>query len=104
MERDICELHASFCTVFGHPHRLRILELVGKRERCVGDLATELGTSASNVSQHLRLMKDRRAVIERREGQRVFYRLRNRKFLRAANLVREALLEEFRKVGEAAEV
>ena len=46
-------LHAQFCSVFSHETRLRILWLLGGGERCVSDIAAELGLSVQNVSQHL---------------------------------------------------
>lgn len=43
------------------PLRLRLLELLAKRNRskelCVGDLAEELGISQPNVSHHLKILK-----------------------------------------------
>ncbi len=96
---DVCPLQARFCGIFSNVARLRILALLGKRELCVGDIASELELSMSAVSQHLAVMKDRRAVSQRRDGQNVFYRVRNQKFLRGSMLIREGILEELEKSG-----
>jgi len=55
--------------------RVSILYLLSKKDWCVHDLSEILGTSVSNVSHHLRLLKAARLVKSRREGQRVFYSL-----------------------------
>ena len=69
-------------------------------EKCVGDLARELDLSLSAVSRHLQLMKDRRAVTRRREGQSVFYRITNPKFLEGSRLIRAGLIEELQRTGD----
>ncbi len=96
---DVFALQARFCGIFSNAARLRILNLLGKRELCVGDIANELGMSMSAVSQHLAIMKDRSAVSQRRDGHNVFYRVRNQKFLRGSVLMQEGLLEELEKSG-----
>jgi DNA-binding transcriptional ArsR family regulator len=91
---------ACFCAIFSNPIRLRIMAALNGRELCVGDLAKELDLSLSAVSRHLQLMKDRRAVVRRREGQSVFYRVLNQKFLEGSRLIREGLLEELQRAGD----
>lgn len=91
---------ARFCGIFSNPIRLRIMAALDGRELCVGDLARELDLSLSAVSRHLQLMQDRRAVIRRREGQSVFYRVANRKFLEGSRIIREGLFEELQRTGD----
>ncbi len=59
-----------------HPSRLLVLETLQKGERCVGDLQSVLGLDISTVSKHLALMRQAGLAVERRQGQKVFYRLR----------------------------
>jgi len=97
---DVFALQARFCGIFSNAVRLRILNLLGNVELCVGDIASELGLSMSAVSQHLAIMKDRSAVYQRRDGQNVYYRVCNEKFLRGSLLMQEGLLEELEKSGK----
>lgn len=55
--------------------RARILYLLTQEEMCVCDLATILGTTVSNVSHHLRLLRAQQLVKYRRAGKMVFYSL-----------------------------
>lgn len=91
---------ARFCGIFSNPLRLRIMVALDGREMCVGDLARELDIPLSAVSRHLQIMKDRRAVLRRREGQSVIYRVANAKFLEGSRLIREGLFEELQRAGE----
>src|SRR5436309_13039379 len=57
------------------PHRLEILELLAQGERTVDSLATELGLSLANTSQHLQALRRAVLVESRKDGLFVFYRL-----------------------------
>jgi DNA-binding transcriptional ArsR family regulator len=54
--------------LLSEPTRLRLLWLVAERERCVGDLAQELGCTQANVSKHLSMLSDAGLLERRREG------------------------------------
>ena len=98
-EDAICALHADFCSVMADKKRLRIIALLGERERTVSEIAERIGVSLQNASQHLRVMRDKGAVEFRKDGQSVYYRLSNPKFLAACKLIREGLLEQIEKRG-----
>ena len=57
------------------PHRLEILELLAQGERTVDSLATEIGLSLANTSQHLQALRQAALVESRKEGLFVSYRL-----------------------------
>jgi DNA-binding transcriptional ArsR family regulator/rhodanese-related sulfurtransferase len=57
------------------PHRLEILELLAQGERSVDSLATEIGLSLANTSQHLQALRQAALVESRKDGLFVCYRL-----------------------------
>ena len=57
------------------PHRLEILELLAQGERTVDSLATEVGLSLANTSQHLQALREATLVESRKDGLFVSYRL-----------------------------
>jgi rhodanese-related sulfurtransferase/DNA-binding transcriptional ArsR family regulator len=57
------------------PHRLEILELLAQGERTVDSLATEMGLSLANTSQHLQTLRQAALVESRKDGLFVHYRL-----------------------------
>lgn len=57
------------------PHRLEILELLAQGERTVDSLATEIGLSLANTSQHLQALRQAALVESRKDGLFVSYRL-----------------------------
>ena len=66
---------AEMAKALGHAHRLEILELLAQGERSVESLAERAGLMIGNASQHLRLMRQARLLVSRRDGKRILYRL-----------------------------
>jgi DNA-binding transcriptional ArsR family regulator len=62
-------------TALGDPTRRAIFERLADQPRAVGELASELPVSRPAVSQHLRVLKDARLVVDRRAGNRRIYQL-----------------------------
>ena len=71
----IAEKLAEFLGAISHPNRIRIIEELYAGEQDVNSLQAILGTSHSTVSQHLSVLKAKKIVKPRKEGNRVFYRL-----------------------------
>jgi DNA-binding transcriptional ArsR family regulator len=60
-------------TALGDPTRRAIYERLVERPRAVGELAAELPVSRPAVSQHLKVLKDARLVVDRPAGNRRIY-------------------------------
>lgn len=91
--RTLCEIQADLCGVFTNPERIRIMLVLEDKEMNVGEMAHRLDISLPNLSQHLRIMKDRRCLVCRKEGKFVYYRVASPRFLQAILLMREGLRE-----------
>jgi DNA-binding transcriptional ArsR family regulator len=66
---------ADGLTALGDPTRRAIFEHLADRPRAVGELAEQLPVSRPAVSQHLKVLKDARLVVDRAEGTRRIYEL-----------------------------
>lgn len=62
-------------TALGDPTRRAIFERLADRPRAVGELASELPVSRPAVSQHLKVLKDARLVVDEAVGTRRVYRV-----------------------------
>ena len=80
---------SSAMQAMAHPLRLKILCLVGNQELSVLEIVEAVGTSQSNVSQHLAVLKDQGLLVARREAQKVFYRIDDPRILKMIALTRE---------------
>ena len=62
-------------SALGDPTRRAIFECVADRPRAVGEIASELPVSRPAVSQHLKVLKDARLVVDRPAGTRRIYQV-----------------------------
>jgi len=84
---------ADVIKALAHPSRLAMVEALERGERCVRDLRDIVGADISTVSKHLTLMKQAGIVCDRREGQKIFYRLRCPCIIRFLDCVDAVLAE-----------
>jgi ArsR family transcriptional regulator len=98
--RTLYEHHAEMCKVFSNATRLMVLNVLREREMTVAAIAERLGVALGTVSPHLLMMKQRRVLVSRKQGNQVFYRLANPKMLQAFDLIREILYEQMKQQGQ----
>ena len=72
-----------------HPLRLKILCVLGENEASVQDIVSMVGTSQSNISQHLTLLRDKDVLTSRRDANRVFYRVNDSRTLKLVSMMQE---------------
>ncbi len=89
--------HAEMCKVFSHPKRLELINALRDKEKSVTGLSQQLELSPANLSQHLSMMKDRRILLARKEGNMVYYRIANPRLLQCFDMMREMLYDQIRK-------
>ena len=68
---------AELLRALAHPRRVQIIEELRSGERDVASLAKAAELAHSSASQHLMVLRAHRIVVERRDGRKVFYRLRS---------------------------
>ena len=72
-----------------HPLRLKILCLVGNQELSVLEIVDAVGTTQSNISQHLAVLRDNGLLEARKDGTRVLYRITDGRIVKMIALTRE---------------
>lgn len=97
MHDQIYTYHAEMCQVFSHPKRLEVINILRDGEMSVGELAQKLELGQGNLSQHLSMMKERRILLSRKEGNVVYYRIANPKMIQCFDMMREMLFEQIRQ-------
>jgi DNA-binding transcriptional ArsR family regulator len=64
---------AECLKTLGHPHRIRMVQMMLRGEHTVGELAEACEIPSHMASEHLGRMKDRGLLSVERRGRRVFY-------------------------------
>jgi DNA-binding transcriptional ArsR family regulator len=98
MKRDIFDLiekqehieqAARALKAMSHPLRLKILCVLGNDESSVQEIVEAVGTSQSNISQHLAILRDKGVLRARKDANRVYYRVSDERTLQLICMMRE---------------
>lgn len=79
-----------------HPIRLKILCVLHDQEVSVQDIVEQVGTSQSNISQHLAILRDKDILVTRKDANRVFYRVGDVRMLRLISIMRDVFCHQGR--------
>ncbi len=82
---------ADLFKVLSNPVRIQILDTLRTGEKSVNDIAEWLELEASSVSQQLAVLRSRNLVTSRKQGNYVFYSIRDRAIFQ----ILDAALEVF---------
>ncbi|MEG3638836.1 ArsR/SmtB family transcription factor [Magnetococcus sp. PR-3] len=77
-----------------HPLRLKVIVALNEKELSVQELVESVGTTQSNVSQHLTIMRDKNILSSRRVANQVFYRVGDCKVLDLVSLTKKIFCQE----------
>lgn len=86
---DHIEQTSRAMKAMSHPLRLKIIAVLGQGEVSVQDIVERVGTSQSNISQHLAIMRDKGVLRTRKDANRVYYRVGDLRTLEVLQKMRE---------------
>jgi len=94
IERDEhIEQAARALKAISHPLRLKILCVLGDQEVSVQDIVEQVGTSQSNISQHLAILRDKDVLRTRKDANRVYYRVSDPRTLKLIGMMRDVFCD-----------
>lgn len=94
MKEENIERASKALKAMGHPLRLKILCVLGDNELPVMDIVSKVGTTQSNISQHIDILREKEIIVSRREGSKILCKVRDPEIL---NLM-ESMQQTFCKV------
>ncbi len=92
---DDIERASRSMKAMSHPLRLKILCILGEHEYSVQDIVRQVGTSQSNISQHLAILRDKGILASRKDANRVYYRVSDARTLRLISMMREVFCSSY---------
>jgi len=72
-----------------HPLRLKILCVLGTQSISVQDIVEQVGTSQSNVSQHLAILREKNILGSKKEANHVYYFIDDERMLQLIKMMRD---------------
>lgn len=80
---------AAHCLkAMSHPLRLKILCVLGSNSISVQDIVEQVGTSQSNISQHLAILRDKGILDFKKEANRVYYFIDDERVIHLIQMMR----------------
>ena len=90
MGDQLREFKAGIFHALANPTRIAIVELLrDEGEVSVAHIHASLGIEQANASQHLAVLRNKSIVLTRKEGNQVFYRLRDKVLGQVLDLLRK---------------
>lgn len=77
MKEENIEKASKALKAMGHPLRLKILCVLGNQELPVMDIVAKVGTTQSNISQHIDILREKEIIVSRREGSKILCKVRD---------------------------
>ena len=89
VDDDDVERASRSLKAMSHPLRLKILCKLGGNEVSVQDIVEQVGTSQSNISQHLAILRDKGILDSRKDANRVYYRVSDSRTLQLIDMMQQ---------------
>lgn len=90
IDKDEHIMQASLAMkAIAHPLRLKILCVLSDNELSVQDIVDNVGTTQSNISQHLAILRDKGVLTTRKDANRVYYRIGDPRTLKLVVMMRD---------------
>ena len=88
-KQEHVEQAARALKAISHPLRLQILCVLGDQEACVQEIVEAVGTSQSNISQHLAILREKGVLMTRKDANRVYYRVGDGRTLQLIGMMQD---------------
>ena len=88
MQDSLRRFKAAIFQALAHPTRIAIVEILRDGERSAGCLIKRLGVEQANASQHLAVLRAKQVVVSRKEGNQVFYSVRDPLLIEVLDIMR----------------
>lgn len=89
---DVYKSAAEYFKALSHPTRIKIIELLSKRDMCVCEMMAELNLDQSHISRHLMVLKNNDIVKDSRDGNKIFYTLIDKSITNIIESVKNSLI------------
>jgi ArsR family transcriptional regulator len=104
MQEALRTYKANIFRALSHPTRIAILEVLRDHELSARTIQEKLGLEQANISQHLAILRSQQIVVNRKDGNQVFYSIRNPVLVQVLDIMRQyiqgSLADAVQMLGE----
>ncbi|WIF93935.1 ArsR/SmtB family transcription factor [Caminicella sporogenes] len=96
---NLLNMEVDILKALAHPTRLQIVKKLAKGTLCVCELNQDIELSQSNLSQHLKILRDANILVQERDGTRINYSIKDKEILEIVKIVEKLVEEEIKKIA-----
>lgn len=94
LSKDSDIVRAARCLkAMSHPLRLKILCTLASNKVSVQEIVEQVGTTQSNISQHLAILRDKGILASKKEANRVYYFVDDARTLQLISMMKEVFCD-----------
>lgn len=88
-DKSIYKRNAEIYKLLANPIRLEILDILSKGEASLDELSEKIGIRKPNTSQHLAILRYLKIVKVRKEGQKAFYTIADKRITEPSKILQK---------------
>ena len=88
MQDNLRRFKAGIFQALAHPTRIAIVEQLREGELTAGEIIERIGLEQANASQHFAVLRAKHIVTTRKEGNQVFYTVRDPLLIEVLDIMR----------------
>jgi len=88
MPDNLRQFKANIFQALAHPTRIAIIEVLRNGELSAGAIIERVGIEQANASQHFSILRAKQIVSSRKEGNQVFYSVRDPLLIEVLDIMR----------------
>lgn len=97
---SIEEMYVRIYKALAHPVRLKIVRILCKGPLCVCVLNENVEFSQSNLSQHLKILRDADILKTEKEGLRIIYSIKDDEIKNLLDVTEKVIKNEIRQISD----
>lgn len=97
---DVEDMEVKIFKALAHPIRLSIVKKLRNGALCVCDMNKEVEFSQSNLSQHLKILRDAGLVVYEKDGSRINYKLKHEEILAVIDAMEKLLIQDIKEMSK----
>lgn len=94
------EMEVKILKALSHPIRLKILRKLSNQVLCVCELNKDVEFSQSNLSQHLKILKEANILNSEKKGSWIHYSIKNPEILQVIDIVESIIIKNIQEITE----
>lgn len=97
------DMEVRIYKALAHPIRLKIMKKLIRQSMCVCEMNEDVDFSQSNLSQHLKVLRDAGIVYCEKEGLRINYYIKDPRIIEILKSVENLMIRQIKELNERLE-